>query len=118
MLLSTKIPVANILNHYKKPIIFSKARFHQVKNMTGLVEWFANNKCLRSWLTLLWLLVILTHQSLETEKKSLKPEIEKMHTLIKEYNLNSQFQWICAQNNRVRIGELYCYICDTRDAFV
>jgi len=36
-----------ILNDHKKPIIFSMARLDRVKNMTGLVEWFAKNKHLR-----------------------------------------------------------------------
>jgi len=41
-----------------------------------------------------------------------------MHRIIKEYNLNGQLQWICAQNNRVPNGELYFYICDTGGAFI
>ncbi|XP_024190103.1 synaptotagmin-5-like [Rosa chinensis] len=40
-------------------------------------------------------------------------EIEKMHALIKEYNLNGQFRWISSQTNRARHGELYRYIADT-----
>ncbi|KAL9390581.1 hypothetical protein Peur_019186 [Populus x canadensis] len=44
--------------------------------------------------------------------------IEKMHELVKQYNLHGQFRWITAQMNRVRNGELYRYIADTKGAFV
>ncbi|XVF38757.1 hypothetical protein REPUB_Repub20aG0129400 [Reevesia pubescens] len=45
-------------------------------------------------------------------------EIEKMHALIKQYNLHGQLRWIRAQMNRARNGELYRYIADTKGAFV
>ncbi|GFZ13749.1 sucrose synthase 3 [Actinidia rufa] len=51
-----------------------------------------------------------------TEKKLMK--IEKMHSLIKEYNLDGQFRWISSQTNRARNGELYRYMADKRGAFV
>ncbi|MCE7766834.1 glycosyltransferase, partial [Pseudomonas putida] len=40
------------------------------------------------------------------------------YELIKTHNLNGQFRWISSQMNRVRNGELYRYIADTRGAFV
>ncbi|KAL0435912.1 UNVERIFIED_CONTAM: Sucrose synthase 2 [Sesamum radiatum] len=45
-------------------------------------------------------------------------EIEKMHALIKQYNLEGQLRWIAAQTNRARNGELYRYIADKRGIFV
>ena len=45
-------------------------------------------------------------------------EIEKMHELMKTYNLDGQFRWVSAQMNRARNGELYRYIADTRGVFV
>eukprot|EP00878_Enallax_costatus_P037544 GHUV01042415.1.p1 GENE.GHUV01042415.1~~GHUV01042415.1.p1 ORF type:complete len:205 (+),score=62.21 GHUV01042415.1:212-826(+) len=41
-----------------------------------------------------------------------------MHSLIKEYQLKDCVRWIVAQKNRVRNGELYRIIADTRGAFV
>jgi ribosomal protein L15E len=32
-------------------------------------------------------------------------QIDRMHELIKEYNLDGNLRWICAQKNRVRNGE-------------
>jgi len=105
-----------VLNDPKKPIIFSMARLDRVKNMTGLVEWFAKNKRLRELVNLVVVAGdIDPSKSMDREEVA---EIEKMHELIKKYNLNGQFRWICAQKNRVRNGELYRYICDTKGAFI
>jgi len=105
-----------VLNDPKKPIIFSMARLDRVKNMTGLVEWFAKNKRLREPVNLV--VVAGDFDPSKSKDREEVAEIEKMHRLIKEYNLNGQFRWICSQKNRVRNGELYRYICDTRGAFV
>eukprot|EP00253_Pinus_taeda_P021590 PITA_21590 len=92
------------------------ARLDRVKNMTGLVEWFVKNKRLRELVNLV--VVDGDFDPSKSKDREEVAEIEKMHTLIEEYNLNGQFRWICAQKNRVRNGELYRYICDTRGAFV
>uniref|UniRef100_A0A0D6R3M8 Sucrose synthase n=1 Tax=Araucaria cunninghamii TaxID=56994 RepID=A0A0D6R3M8_ARACU len=99
-----------------KPIIFSMARLDRVKNMTGLVEWFGKNNRLRE-LVNLFIVAGDIDPSKSRDREEIS-EIEKMHTLIKQYNLNGQFRWICAQKNRVRNGELYRYICDTKGAFI
>ncbi|KAJ4954655.1 hypothetical protein NE237_011438 [Protea cynaroides] len=99
-----------------KPIIFSMARLDQVKNITGLVEWYGKNAKLRE---LVNLVVIAGYN--DVKKSNDREEIEeitKMHGLIKKYKLDGQFRWISAQMNRARNGEIYRYIADTRGAFV
>ncbi|GLJ10905.1 hypothetical protein SUGI_0137720 [Cryptomeria japonica] len=105
-----------VLSDRNKPIIFSMARLDRVKNMTGLVEWFAKNSRLRELVNLV--VVAGDVDSSKSRDREEIAEIEKMHVLMKEYNLSGQFRWICAQKNRVRNGELYRYICDTKGAFV
>lgn len=104
-----------VLKDRKKPIIFSMARLDRVKNMTGLVEWYGKNKKLRELVNLVVVAGDRRKESKDTEEKE---EMKKMYGLIEEYNLNGQFRWISAQMNRVRNGELYRYIADTRGAFV
>lgn len=104
-----------VLKDRKKPIIFSMARLDRVKNMTGLVEWYGKNKKLRELVNLVVVAGDRRKESKDTEEKE---EMKKMYSLIEEYNLNGQFRWISAQMNRVRNGELYRYIADTRGAFV
>ncbi|KAL3531498.1 hypothetical protein ACH5RR_010820 [Cinchona calisaya] len=99
-----------------KPIIFSMARLDQVKNITGLVESYAKNTELRE---LANLVVVAGYNDVKkSNDREEISEIEKMHILMKKYNLDGQFRWIAAQTNRARNGELYRYIADKRGIFV
>lgn len=92
------------------------ARLDRVKNMTGLVEWFGKNSRLRKLVNLVVVAGFIdSSKSKDREEIS---EIEKMHGLIKQYNLNGDFRWISAQKDRVRNGELYRCIADTKGAFI
>ncbi|PUZ41176.1 hypothetical protein GQ55_9G483200 [Panicum hallii var. hallii] len=104
------------LDDRSKPILFSMARLDRVKNITGLVEAFAKCSKLRE---LVNLVVVAGYNDVKKSKDREEiAEIEKMHELIKNYNLFGQFRWISAQTNRARNGELYRYIADTHGAFV
>ncbi|KAF7804878.1 sucrose synthase 2 [Senna tora] len=104
------------LKDRSKPIIFSMARLDRVKNMTGLVEMFGKSSELRKLVNLVVVAgYIDVSQSKDREEIA---EIEKMHSLVKQYKLDGDFRWIAAQTNRARNGELYRYIADTKGAFV
>ncbi|CAN6232801.1 unnamed protein product [Urochloa humidicola] len=104
------------LEDRSKPVIFSMARLDKVKNITGLVEWYGQNKRLRD---LVNLVVVggLLDPSQSKDREEIE-EINKMHSLINKYQLKGQIRWIKAQTDRVRNGELYRCIADTRGAFV
>ncbi|OEL21919.1 Sucrose synthase 6 [Dichanthelium oligosanthes] len=104
------------LEDRSKPVIFSMARLDKVKNITGLVEWYGQNKRLRD---LVNLVVVggLLDPSHSKDREEIE-EINKMHSLITKYQLKGQIRWIKAQTDRVRNGELYRCIADTKGAFV
>ncbi|XP_047149059.1 sucrose synthase 6-like [Vigna umbellata] len=104
------------LEDMKKPIIFSMARLDKVKNLSGLVEWYARNKRLRSLVNLV--VVGGFFDPAKSKDREETEEIKKIHLLMKEYNLKGQFRWIAAQTDRYRNGELYRCIADTKGAFV
>nr|BAM68520.1 sucrose synthase [Mangifera indica]BAM68522.1 sucrose synthase [Mangifera indica]BAM68523.1 sucrose synthase [Mangifera indica]BAM68524.1 sucrose synthase [Mangifera indica]BAM68525.1 sucrose synthase [Mangifera indica] len=104
-----------VLKDRSKPILFTMARLDRVKNLTGLVEWFGKNTKLRE---LVNLVVVGGDRRKESKDLEEQAEMKKMHSLIETYKLNGQFRWISSQMNRVRNGELYRYICDTKGAFV
>ncbi|GMY36437.1 Sucrose synthase [Fagus crenata] len=104
-----------VLEDKNKPIIFTMARLDRVKNITGLVEWYGKNARLRE---LVNLVVVAGDRRKESKDLEEKAEMKKMYELIETYNLNGQFRWISAQMDRVRNGELYRYIADTKGAFV
>ncbi|RWW68639.1 hypothetical protein BHE74_00023825 [Ensete ventricosum] len=92
------------------------ARLDTVKNITGLVEWYGKNKKLRGLVNLVVVAGFLDpSKSKDREEIS---EINKMRSLIDKYQLNGQMRWIAAQTDRVRNGELYRCIADTKGAFV
>ncbi|GAA0150811.1 hypothetical protein LIER_09666 [Lithospermum erythrorhizon] len=104
------------LNDQSKPIIFSMARLDRVKNITGLVECYAKCSELRELANLVVIAGYLdVNKSKDREEIS---EIERMHSLITEYNLDGQIRWISAQTNRAQNGELYRYMADKRGVFV
>lgn len=104
-----------VLKDRKKPIIFSMARLDRVKNMTGLVEWYGKNKKLREMANLV---VVAGDRRKESKDLEEIAEMKKMYELIDTYQLNGQFRWISSQMDRVRNGELYRYIADTKGVFV
>jgi sucrose synthase len=104
-----------VLKDRNKPIIFTMARLDRVKNITGLVEWYGKNAKLRE---LVNLVVVAGDRRKESKDLEEIAEMKKMYGLIETYKLNGQFRWISSQMNRVRNGELYRVICDTKGAFV
>lgn len=104
------------LSDKSKPIIFSMARLDRVKNITGLVECYAKNAKLRELVNLV--VVAGYNDTKKSNDREEIAEIEKMHTLMKQYGLDGQFRWISAQTNRARNGELYRYIADKKGIFV
>lgn len=87
-----------------------------MKNISGLVELYGKSSKLRELVN-----IVVVGGYFDVKKSSDREEIaeiEKMHALIKKYNLDGQYRWISAQMNRARNGELYRYIADTRGAFV
>lgn len=60
----------------KKPILFSMARLDKVKNLTGLVSWFANNEKLQKLVNLVLVGGIVDpSQSSDREEKAQCEEV-------------------------------------------
>ncbi|XP_020583263.1 sucrose synthase 2-like [Phalaenopsis equestris] len=104
-----------VLNDKSKPIIFSMARLDRVKNITGLVEFYGKNPRLRE---LVNLVVVAGDHAKASKDLEEQAEMNKMYSLIEQYNLDGHIRWISAQMNRVRNGELYRYIADKKGVFV
>ncbi len=99
-----------------RPLLFTMARMDRVKNLTGLVDWFGRSDDLRSKANLL-----VAGGYLDTERSSdddEKREIEKMHRLLDEHELDGQVRWLEGQVDRERNGEIYRFVADCRGAFV
>ncbi|KAE8735285.1 Sucrose synthase [Hibiscus syriacus] len=80
-----------VLKDQNKPILFTMARLDRVKNLTGLVEFYAKNSRLRE---LVNLVVVGGDRRKESKDIEEKAEMKKMYELIEKYELNGQFRWI------------------------
>lgn len=99
-----------------KPIIFSMARLDRVKNVTGLVEWYARSEPLRRIANLLVVGgSIDAGTSTDHEERA---QIERMHALIDEYGLGDCVRWLGMRLERNLVGELYRWIADRHGLFV
>jgi sucrose synthase len=87
-----------------------------IKNITGLVEWFANSEALRSEANLLVVSgYVDPNRSADEEERA---QIHRMHDLMNEYGLDGQVRWLGLHLEKSLAGELYRYVADNRGVFV
>ncbi|HJT51730.1 MAG TPA: sucrose synthase [Nitrosospira sp.] len=110
------IPSRGYFRDAGKPLIFTMARLDTVKNLTGLVTWFARCQPLSDIANLL---VIGGHidpaASGDGEERA---EIEHMHAIMNEYKLEGRMRWLGIRLEKNLAGELYRHVADRRGIFV
>ena len=113
---NTAFDIRGALADTDKPLLFTMARMDRIKNITGLVEWYANSPALREATNLL---VISGHvdpqRSGDAEERE---QIRRMHALMDEHGLDSQVRWLGMHLDKDLAGELYRVVADRRGAFV
>ncbi len=98
-----------------KPLLFTMARLDQVKNLTGLVDWYGSSPRLRE---LANLLVVGGHLSPEDSSDHEEiAQIEAMHALLARHELEGSVRWVEFQTERPLVGELYRMVADRRGIF-
>jgi sucrose synthase len=99
-----------------KPIVFTMARLDRIKNLTGLVEWFALSDRLRKAANLL-----VIGGSVDPAQSSDHEEVEQirlMHELMDHFSLDRQVRWIGKRLDRFLSGEVYRWVAGRRGVFV
>lgn len=108
--------IRGVLADPDKPPLFSMARLDRIKNITGLVEWFALSPALRERCNLV---LISGHvdaaRSSDAEERE---QIGRMHQLFDQHGLDGEVRWLGRHLDRAVAGELYRCIADHRGAFV
>jgi sucrose synthase len=99
-----------------KPLLFTMARMDRIKNITGLVDWFAHSPELRERANLL---LVSGHvdpnRSGDDEERN---QIEHMHWLMDQNGLDGQVRWLGMHLDKALAGELYRWVADKHGAFV
>jgi len=105
-----------VLLDAEKPLLFTMARMDKIKNITGLVEWYAACQTLRDTANLV---VVAGHvdPALSSNEEEYE-QIQYMHRLMDEHDLDGQVRWLGMYLDKAFAGELYRVIADTRGAFV
>jgi sucrose synthase len=105
-----------VLTEPDKPILFTMARMDHIKNITGLVDWYANNEALRKEVNLL---IVSGHINPDLSSDAEEREqIHHMHSLMDQHQLDGQVRWLGVHLDKTLAGELYRFIADRRGAFV
>jgi sucrose synthase len=96
--------------------IFTIARLDKIKNLTGFVNWYGENEELQKAAN-----IILVAGKTDASKSSdgeEKEQINWMHHLIEQYNLQNKIRWIGKLFRKDQTGEVYRLIADRRGVFV
>jgi sucrose synthase len=108
-----------ILGHFKDPgkrPILNFAPINATKNLTGLVECFGRSLELQSHCNL----IVLTgklhpSEAINAEEQS---EIETLHHLIKQYDLEGHIRWIGRPISSMDLGEAMRVVADHQGIFI
>ncbi len=99
-----------------KPILFAMSRLDRIKNMAGLLSWYAEHDELQESANLL-----LVGGTLDPEASSDRDErkqVERMHRLLDTPGLEARVRWLEMQTDKNQVGGLYRLVADSRGAFV
>lgn len=99
-----------------KPVLFTMARLDHIKNITGLVRWYADNPRLREQANLL-VIAGHVHATQSNDREEIE-QIGRMHKLFDQYGLESQVRWLGVHLEKTMAGELYRVIADHGGVFV
>ncbi|MDX1631360.1 MAG: sucrose synthase, partial [Thermoanaerobaculia bacterium] len=99
-----------------KPIVFSMARLDEIKNIPGLVEWYGTTDRFREEANLL--VIAGSVDPADSQDREERAQIERMHRLIDEHDLERQIRWIGVRLEKNLAGELYRWIAERRGVFV
>lgn len=103
------------LTNRDKPLIFAMSRLDNVKNVSGLLEWYATSPDLQEEANLF--LVSGKVDPATSSDAEEQAQARRMHELITEHNLHDRVRWVNALSDKVFNGELYRVIADRRGVF-
>ncbi len=99
-----------------KPLCFAMSRLDRIKNVTGFLEWYAHSEALQNEANLF--LVAGAIQLEDSTDDDEQAQIQRMHDIMDEHNLDGRVRWVAAMSDKHFNGEMYRYIADRGGAFV
>ncbi|OOG25675.1 sucrose synthase [Thioalkalivibrio denitrificans] len=99
-----------------RPVIFTMARLDRIKNITGLVSWYAEHPTLRELANLVVVAGAVDPRHSDDHEE--QAQIERMHALFDDHDLDRCVRWLGVRLDKTLSGELYRCIADRRGVFV
>jgi sucrose synthase len=99
-----------------KPLLFAMSRLDRIKNMAGLVEWYGRSPELQREANLL--LVGGQFDPAKSNDAEERQQIEHLHELIRQHQLEGRVRWVVMQTDKIRVGEFYRQVARHRGVFV
>ena len=99
-----------------KPTLLAMSRLDYVKNVSGLLQWFAECKRLQEQANL-----VIVGGQLDPEASSDREEadqIRRIHRLLDDFELDERVRWIPMQSDKRLVAEIFRCVADSRGAFV
>lgn len=105
-----------VLENPEKPIVFAMSRLDEIKNLAGLVEWYASSKELREESNLF---IVGGQFDPERSKDSEEREqIRRIHAVLESEEMKGCYRWLVMQTDKNIVGEIYRFVADLRGVFV
>ena len=99
-----------------KPLLFALSRLDYIKNVSGFLEWYAQNDRIRRTANV-FIIAGQVDPSKSNDDEE-RQQIDIMHSLYHEYGLDESVRWAGVKAAKPTIGEIYRYIADRRGLFV
>jgi sucrose synthase len=104
------------LHDRERPLLLSLSRLDRIKNVSSLVQWYAESEDLRERADLV---IVGGHlDPAHSDDEEEREQIERIHALVHEHDLRDHLRWIAVNAEKNLVGELYRYVADRRGAFV
>jgi sucrose synthase len=108
--------ILGTLKHLAKRPIIAVSPLTPIKNLSGLAEFFGQHSELRDRCNLIFLTNKLhVSEAINSEEAR---EIEKLQTIIHQYQLNHDIRWIGMRLPNPDLGEVYRVIADRQGIFI
>jgi sucrose synthase len=98
-----------------RPVVFAMARMDRIKNLSGLVELYAQAPELRSHTNLL-LVSSVIDAALSQDQEEVS-EVRRIHELMHRYELFGQIRWCAARLDKIETGEIYRIAAERKGVF-
>jgi len=105
-----------VLAEPDRPLVFTMARLDRIKNLTGLVEWYARHPRLPELANLLVVAGSISAESSQDDEE--KEQIARMHALFEAHDLDARVRWLGVRLEKSLTGELYRVVADRRGVFI